>query len=82
MCTHACKKGLNRVLTQNGHVMSYESRKLKRHENNYATYGLKPASIAHALKIWRYNLMGRKFELRIKYDGLKYLFKQPILNSK
>jgi hypothetical protein len=28
----ACKEGLNGVLTQNGHVISYESRKFKEHE--------------------------------------------------
>jgi hypothetical protein len=29
VCTEACKKGLSGVLTQNGHIICYESRKLK-----------------------------------------------------
>jgi hypothetical protein len=29
VCTYACKEGLGGVLTQNGHVIGYESRKLK-----------------------------------------------------
>jgi hypothetical protein len=29
VCTDACKEGLGGVLTQNGHVICYESRKLK-----------------------------------------------------
>ena len=51
-----------------------ESRKLKEHENNYATHNLELEAIVHALKMWRNYLMGRKFELRIEHYGLKYLF--------
>jgi hypothetical protein len=29
VCTEACKEGLGGVLTQNGHVIDYESRNLK-----------------------------------------------------
>ena len=38
VCTDACNDGLGGVLTQEGHVIAYESRKLKIHEKNYATY--------------------------------------------
>ena len=31
VCTNACKEGLGGVLSQNGHVVCYESRKLKEH---------------------------------------------------
>ena len=40
VCTNACNDGLGGVLTQDGHFIAYESRKLKIHENNYATYDL------------------------------------------
>jgi hypothetical protein len=40
VCTDACKEGLGGVLTQNEHVVCYESRKLKEHERNYATHDL------------------------------------------
>jgi hypothetical protein len=59
VCTDACKEGLGGVLTQNGHVISYESKKLKEHERNYATHDLELASIVHALNMWRHYLMGR-----------------------
>jgi hypothetical protein len=79
VCIDACK-GLGGVFTQNGHVISYESRKLKEHEMNYATHDLEFDVIIHVLKIWRHYLMGKKFELRIDHSGLKYIFEQPTLN--
>jgi hypothetical protein len=36
VCIDACKEGIGGVLTQNGHVIGYESRNLKEHERNYA----------------------------------------------
>ena len=63
MCTDACNDGLGRVLTQEGHVIAYESRKLKIHENNYATYDLELAVVIHALNVWCHHLIGRKFIL-------------------
>ena len=55
---------------------------MKDHEKNYATHDLELASIAHALKLWRNYLMGRKFELRIDHYGLKYLFDPTTLNAR
>ena len=52
VCTDACNDGLGGVLTQEGHVIAYESRKLKVHEKNYATYDLELAAVIHALKMW------------------------------
>ena len=37
VCTNVCKKGIGGVLMQDGHVISYESRKLKEHEKEYST---------------------------------------------
>jgi hypothetical protein len=82
VCTNACKEGLGGVLTQNGYVISYESRKLKEHEINYATHDLELAAIVHTLKMWRHYLMGKKFELRTDHSGLKYLFEKPTLNAR
>ena len=50
VCTDACKQGVDGVLIQDGHVINYESRKLKEHEQNYATHDLELAFIIHALK--------------------------------
>jgi hypothetical protein len=82
VCIDACKEGLGGVLSQNGHVICYESRKLKEHERHYATHDLELEAIVHALKMWRHYLMGKIFELRTDHSGLKYLFGQPSLNSR
>jgi hypothetical protein len=55
---------------------------LKDHERNYATHDLELTAIVHALRKWRHYLMGKRFELRIDHNGLKYLFDQPNLNSR
>jgi hypothetical protein len=82
VCTDACKEGLSGVLSQNGFVVCYDSRKLKEHERLYATHDLELASIMHALKKWRHYLMGKRFEPRKNHNGLKYLFDQPTLNAR
>jgi hypothetical protein len=82
VCIDACKEGLGGVLSQNGHVVCYESRKLKEHERHYATHDLELAAIVHALNMWRHYLMGKIFELRTNHSGLKYLFGQPTLNAR
>jgi hypothetical protein len=78
----AYKEGLGGVPSQNGHVVCYKSRNLKENEMLYATRDLKLASIVHALKMWRYFLMGKSFDLNIDHSALKYLFEKPSLNSR
>jgi hypothetical protein len=80
VCIDACKEGLGGVLSQNGYVVSYESRKLKEHERHYATHDLRLESIVDALNMWRHYLMEKIFELRTDHSGLKYFFGQPTLN--
>jgi hypothetical protein len=82
VCIDACKEGIGGVLSQNGYVICYESRKLKENERNYATHDLELATIVHALRKWRHYLMGKMFEMRTDHNGLKYLFDQPNLNAR
>ena len=70
------------VLTQEGRVVAYESRKLRKHELNYATHDLEMLAVVHALKHWRHLLLGVKFELRTDHQSLKYIFTQPLLNNR
>ena len=69
-------------MTQEGHVIAYASRKLKIHENNYATCDLELTVVIHALKMWHHHLIGRKFILMTDNKGLKYLLDQPNLNAR
>jgi hypothetical protein len=36
---------------QYGHVVTYASRQLKKHEEHYPTHDLEPAAVVHALMI-------------------------------
>jgi hypothetical protein len=56
--TDASKQGLGAMLMQDGGVISYESRKFKKHEEIYATHDLELTSIMLALKLWRHYLVG------------------------
>ena len=61
VCIDACKEGIGRFLTQNGHVISYESINIKEHERNYSTHYLELTTIVYALNMWRHYLMGNRF---------------------
>jgi hypothetical protein len=54
----ALKQGLGAMLMQDGGVIAYASRKLKKHEELYATHDLELAAVMLALKIWRHYLVG------------------------
>jgi hypothetical protein len=82
VCTVTCKEGLGGFLSHNGHVVCYESRKLKEYERIYATHDLELADIVHTLKMWQHYLMDKIFELRTDHSCLKYLFGQLILNAR
>jgi hypothetical protein len=78
----ASKQGLGAVLMQDGGVIAYASRKLKKHEDIYATHDLELAAVMLALKLWRHYLVGRNFELKMDHQSLKHLFTQRDLNSR
>jgi predicted transcriptional regulator len=48
---NASKNGLGCVLMQDGRVIAYASRQLRKHEVNYPTHDLELAAVVHALKI-------------------------------
>jgi hypothetical protein len=58
VCTDASKEGLGRFLMQDGRVIAYFSRKLRRHKENYTTHDLELLAIVYALKVWRHYLVG------------------------
>ncbi|WVZ53872.1 hypothetical protein U9M48_004760 [Paspalum notatum var. saurae] len=48
----ASRDGLGCVLMQEGKVIAYASRQLRKHELNYPIHDLELAAVVHALKIW------------------------------
>jgi hypothetical protein len=73
-------QGLGCVLMQDGHVVAYASRQLRKHEAHYPTHNLELATIVHALKIWRHYLMRKRCELYTYHKSLKYIFTYSNLN--
>jgi hypothetical protein len=65
---------------QDGKVVSYTSRQLRKHEENYPTHNLELATVVHALKIWRHYLIGHRCEIYSDHKSLKYIFPQTNLN--
>jgi hypothetical protein len=76
----ASGQGLGCVLMQDGRVVAYASRQLRKHEVNYPTHDLELAAVVHALKIWRHYLMGKRCELYTDHKSLKYIFTPSNLN--
>jgi hypothetical protein len=56
-------QGLGCVLMQDGHVVAYASRQLRKHEEKYPTHNLELATVVHALKIWRHYIIGKRCEV-------------------
>jgi hypothetical protein len=81
-CLDAIKEGFGGVLTQEWHVIFYESWKAKEHERNYITHDLELVAVIHALKMWRHDIMGKNFMLLTHNSGVKFLFSQPNLNAR
>ncbi|KAK1683765.1 hypothetical protein QYE76_044613 [Lolium multiflorum] len=78
----ASKIGLGCVLMQEGKVISYLSRQLKQHEQNYPTHDLELAAVVLALKVWRHYLMGNRCEIYSDHKSLEYIFTQKELNMR
>ena len=82
VCTDASKQGLGAVLMQDRGVIAYASRKLKPHEELYATHDLELVVVVLALKIWPHYLVGWSFTFKSDHQSLQYLFTQRDLNAK
>jgi ribonuclease HI len=67
---------------QDGRVIAYASRQLRRYELNYPTHDLELAAVVHALKIWRHYLFGQRCDIYTDHKSLKYIFTQNELNMR
>jgi hypothetical protein len=78
----ALRQGLSCMLMQEGRVVAYASRQLRKHEENYPTHDLELVVVIHALKTWRHYLIGNKHDIYIDHKNLKYFFTQSELNMR
>jgi hypothetical protein len=70
----ASGQDLGCVLMQDGHVVAYASRQLRKHEEKYPTHDLELVAIVHALKIWRHYIIGKRCEVYSDHKSLKYIY--------
>jgi hypothetical protein len=78
----ASSTGLGGVLMQEGRVISYSSRQLRRHEELYPTHDLELAAVVMALRMWHHYLLGNMVHIYTDHKSLKYIFTQPDLNMR
>jgi hypothetical protein len=78
----ASGSGLGCVLMQEGRVIAYASRQLRRHAEHYPTHDLELADVVHALKIWRHYLLENICHIYTDHKSLKYIFTQSELNMR
>jgi hypothetical protein len=74
--------GLGVVFFQEGRVISYSSRQLRRHEEHCPTHDLDLAVVVMALQMWRHNLLGNVVDIYTDHKSLKYIFSQSDLNMR
>jgi hypothetical protein len=67
---------------QEGRVISYSLRQLRRHEEYYPTHDLELAIVVMALRTWRHYLHRNAVHIYMDHKILKYIFTQPDLNMR
>jgi hypothetical protein len=63
-------------------VISYSSRQLRHHEENYLTHDLELATVVMALRMRRHYLLRNVVHIYTNHKSLKYIFTQPYLNMR
>jgi hypothetical protein len=72
--------GLGGVLMQEGRMISYSLRQLRRHEEHYPTHDLELAAVVMALRTWHDYPLGNAVHIYTLHKSLKYVFTQSDLN--
>jgi RNase H-like domain found in reverse transcriptase/Reverse transcriptase (RNA-dependent DNA polymerase) len=74
-------KAVGVVLTQDGHPIAYELKKLDKHQLNYSVHDKEMCAIMHALDHWRPFLLGKPFKVYTDHRSLVYFKTQANLNQ-
>ena len=73
---------LGAVLLQEGHAISYESRRFHPQERVLGIYEKELLAVMHALDSWKHYLLGNPFIIRTDHQSLKYFMTQTKLSDK
>jgi hypothetical protein len=79
---YASGTGLGGVLIQEGRVVLYSSRQLRRHKGHYSTHDVELAAVVMALRTWRHYLHGNVVHIYMNHKSLKFISTQPDLNMR
>jgi hypothetical protein len=74
--------GVGAVLSQEGHPIAFESRKLLPHELSYSIYDKEMLAIMHALAKFRQYLVGNRFRVKTDHNSLRHFMGQQGLNDR
>ena len=74
----ASSDGISAVLSQQGKPIAFMSRALRISKQLWSVYAKEMLAIVEAIRIWRPNLLGRKFIIWTDQKSLKYLLEQQI----
>jgi hypothetical protein len=78
----ASGEGVGAVLSQDGHPIAFESRKLLPHERSYSIYDKEMLAIMHALAKFRQYLVGNRFRVKTDHNSLRHFMGQQGLNDR
>ncbi|GKC18385.1 putative reverse transcriptase domain-containing protein [Tanacetum coccineum] len=76
----ASLKGYGAILMQREKVITYASRQMKVHEENYTTHDLELGAVVFVLRLWRHYLYGTKCVVFTDHKSLRYILNQKELN--
>ena len=70
------------MLQQDGHVVAYESRRLRDAELHLGVYEKELLAVTHALTNWKHYLLGADFIVKTDHQSLRYFLTQTKLSEK
>ena len=78
----ASGSSIGAVLEQDGHVIAYESRRLRPEEQSANIYEKELFAILHALHSWKHYLLGADFVVETDHQSLRYFLQQSKISEK